>query len=181
MTTKPALTTSPDRSRPLPPSMTVRDALHSYLAENGFDTAAYTADTFEIEPFGRTYSFPNSADRKKAIPLHDLHHVATGYGTNLVGEAEVGMWELRAGCRTPVVYLLNTIAMSGGLFLAPLRMWRTFRDARRSLSLYRQPHEYEELLNLTLGELRARMGIPAEGLAREPRRLHDSAPVPAVA
>lgn len=167
---------SSDPRRPLPSTLTVREALGVYLAENGFDTAGYTADTFEVEAFGRTYSFPNSADRKKAIPLHDLHHVATGYGTDLVGEAEVGAWELRGGCRTAVVYALNGAALLGGLLIAPLRTLRALRDARGARALYRLPLDYAALLDLTLGELRARLGVPAEGLAREPRRLHERAP-----
>ncbi len=28
------------------------------------------------------------------IPFNDLHHVATGYGTDVLGEAEIGAWEL---------------------------------------------------------------------------------------
>jgi hypothetical protein len=34
-----------------------------------------------------------------ALPPHDLHHVATGFDTTLVGEAEIGAWELASGCR----------------------------------------------------------------------------------
>jgi hypothetical protein len=161
-----------ERLRPLPGTLTVRDALAHYLAENGFDTKAYTASTYEIEAFGRRYVFKNTPNRKWAIPLHDLHHVATGYGTDLVGEAEVGVWELVGGCRTPIVYALNIAAVLVGVLLAPLRILRAVRDARGARALYRHDTSYEELLALPLSELRRRLGIPSDGVARSPRRLH---------
>ena len=42
-------------------------------------------------------AFPNGAARVRAVRLHDLHHVATGYATSWVGEAEIGAWEREAG------------------------------------------------------------------------------------
>jgi len=159
--------------RPLSPSLTVLEARDAYLAENGFDTAGYTAATFDVEAFGRRYTFENTRDRKWAIPLHDLHHAATGYGTDLVGEAEVGAFELMGGCRTPIVYGLDIVAVLMGLFIAPVRTIRAFADSRRARALFRQSIAYEELLGMPLGELRAQLGIPREGLSREPRRLHD--------
>jgi ubiquinone biosynthesis protein Coq4 len=155
--------------------MSTRDALAHYLTENGFDTKAYTEPTFEVEVFGRHYVFKNTPNRQWAIPLHDLHHVATGYGTDLVGEAEIGVWELMGGCRTPIVYALNIVAVLFGVFLAPLRILRAARDARGARALYRLGYTYEDLLALPLGELRRRLGTPAGGAARTPRRLHDDA------
>lgn len=159
--------------RPLPATMTVREARDTYLAENGFSTSAYDAETFDVEAFGRTYTFTNTPDRKWAIPLHDLHHVATGYGTDLVGEAEVGAFELMGGCKTPVVYALDIVAVIIGLFVAPIRTLRAFADARNARALFRTPHDYEELLAMPLGELREKLGLPRGGVARAPRRLHD--------
>src|SRR5215831_934949 len=138
---------------PLAPSLAVGAARDAYLAENGFDLAGYTADTFEVEVFGRTFTATNSADRKWAIPLHDLHHVATGYGTDLVGEAEIGAWELVGGCSTLIVYWLNATAVMIGLLIAPRRTLAAFRDAHRAKTLYRQPHDLEQVLGLTVGEL----------------------------
>jgi ubiquinone biosynthesis protein Coq4 len=31
--------------------------------------------------------------------LHDLHHVATGFGTDMIGEGEVSVWETRRRLR----------------------------------------------------------------------------------
>src|SRR5262249_15470275 len=57
---------------------------------------------------------------------------------------------------------------------APLRTLRAFADARGARALYRQGDDYEPLLELSLGELREKLGVPREGLAARPRRLHDA-------
>lgn len=74
---------------------------------------------------------------------HDLHHVATGYGTTLVGEAEIGAWELASGCRHYyVAWILNLGAVVTGLFLAPRRVVRAFqRGWRQRLGLHALPEE----------------------------------------
>jgi hypothetical protein len=169
MTNRPLLAPSPS------PSSTVRAARDAYLSENGFDTSGYTAATFEVEAFGRRYIFKNTDDRKWAIPLHDLHHVATGYGTDLIGEAEIGAFELVAGCKTPIVYALNLTAVLMGFAIAPVRTWRAFAHARQAnaRALYRSEKSTDGLLDLSVADLRGRLGIPNEGLSRAPRRLHD--------
>ena len=163
-----------DTSRPLDARRSVKEGLGEYLAENGFDSAEYTAPTFRLKLFGRYFDAPNSPDRQWAIPLHDLHHVASGYGTDWVGEAEIGVWELRAGCKTPVVYYLNAMAALIGVVLAPRRMVATWHAARGARALYRSGLSYEQALGMTIGELRAHLGVPEGGLGGE-RRLHADA------
>jgi hypothetical protein len=163
-----------DTRRPLAPEMQVGAARGEYLAENGFKIAEYTAPTFKLKVFGHYVDAPNSTDRQWAIPLHDLHHVATGYGTDFVGEAEIGLWELRAGCRTWVVYYLNAAAACIGLVLAPRRMLAAWRASKGARSLYRHPIPMEKALSMSVGELRAHLGIPEGGLGGE-RHLHEDA------
>jgi hypothetical protein len=171
--TKHYLRTNTDR--PIGPETEVGRALAEYLGENGFDAAEYTSPTFRMKLMGRYHDFPNSADRQWAIPLHDLHHLATGYGTDFIGEAEIGAWELRAGCRTFIVYCLNATAVAIGLVLSPRRVLAAFRAAEGARSLYRRPLQYEAALKMTSGELRAHLGVAPEGIAKEPRRLHSDA------
>jgi ubiquinone biosynthesis protein Coq4 len=115
--------------------------------------------------------------RKKVVKLHDLHHLATGYGTDLIGEAEIGAWELRAGCVGLAAYVYNGMAVAMGLLLAPIRTLQAFRDARGTTTLYRLGLDYDAALTLELTELRARLGVKPEGTAtRHPVRLHGKAP-----
>ena len=141
------------------------EARDRYLAANGFRVEDYNARTFKIGIFGIPFRFPNTKARKSVIPFHDLHHILTGFATDWTGEAEIGAWELRAGCRTFIAYYLNTCGAIIGLFIAPRRVWRAFRAARGQRTLYFDPLPYEELLQMSVGELRARVGIPAGGNA----------------
>jgi hypothetical protein len=163
----------------LPASLSVRDARDRYLADNGFSTAGYTAPTFQVDVLGRTWTFKNLRVRQRAVPLHDLHHVATGYGTDLVGEAEIGAWEIGGGCTNLFLYYINAAAMVLGLFLAPVRVWRAFRAGLRQRTLYKVAAPYEEVLGLDLGALRQRLGVPPDGAADHPAGLHRRAPGPA--
>lgn len=140
-------------------SLLMEEARNLYLAANSFSVRDYDTSTFTIGVFGLSLKLPNTEGRKRVIPLHDLHHVLTGFGTDWVGEAEIGAWELRAGCRTLIAYFLNASGVVIGLFLSPVRVWRAFRAARGQRTLYYDPAPYDRLLQMTVGELRNRLGI----------------------
>lgn len=152
----------------LDPETTVRQARDAYLAANGFDTAGYTAPTFALPVFGRTVHLPNPPSRQRAVARHDLHHALTGYGTDYIGEAEIGIWELRAGCNTPFLWFINSMAVLLGVFLSPTRLLRAWRSAAGARSLYLDDRDLETLLAMPLGELRAQCGVPREGIAANP-------------
>jgi hypothetical protein len=153
-------------NQPAIPSMSMRQALDLFFERNGLDAAGYSAPTFTIKLLGIPFTFPSTANRKRALPLHDFHHILTGYGTNWIGEAEIGAWELRAGCTTLVTYWLNGSGVLLGLLISPSRIWRAFRAARGQRTLYRDAEPYAALLEMTVGALRSRLGIPQEGLGK---------------
>jgi hypothetical protein len=161
------------RDRPLPPTLTVRAAREVYLAENGFTTEEYTAETFSLMILGGRFkvTLPNPPPRRWAVALHDLHHVATGYGADFIGEGEVALWELMGGCETWIVYLLNVLAAMFGVVLSPRRMLAAYAGARTAKALYRQDVKLDALLDMTLGDLRERLGVPREGLAEGERAV----------
>ncbi|HEY4239091.1 MAG TPA: hypothetical protein VGM88_04720 [Kofleriaceae bacterium] len=140
----------------------VRDARAQYFAASGFSTATYTDRWVTLAKLGPLpLGFPNSASRRRAIPLHDLHHVATEYATTFVGEAEIGAWEVAAGCANHVAaWVLDAGAMACGLVLAPRLVYRAFVRGRHSRALYREGWS-DALLELSVGELRARLGLDA--------------------
>jgi len=146
-------------------SLRIGEARDLFFAANGFRVKDYSAPTFTLSIFGLPLKFPNTASRRRVVPLHDLHHVLTGFATDWIGEAEIGAWELRAGCTTFVAYFLNGGGVLIGLFLSPRRVWRAFRAAKGQRTLYRDSIPYEQLLQMTVGEVRRRLGIPPEGLA----------------
>lgn len=146
-------------------SVLAEEARDKFLAARGFRVADYAAPTFTIGVLGLSLKFPNPRARKCAVPLHDLHHILTGFGTDWIGEAEIGAWELRAGCNSFITYFLNGGGVLIGLFLSPRRVWRAFRGAKGQRTLYRDPLPYESLLQMGVGELRKRLGIPPRGFA----------------
>lgn len=154
----------------------VQDAVEQYLAENGFTKKEYTAPfvTFYLGPL--SFPFPNPPGRQKLVALHDIHHVVTGFGTDVIGEGEQGAWELRAGCPSPTGIFYNGLAMLTAFFVAPRRVLRAFRAAKGAETLYVSRVNKEAALEMTLHELRGRLGVPAEGIARaEERHLHSHA------
>lgn len=158
-------------------ALTVSAAVQQYLDENGFTVEEYTKPYVELGVGPLTFKMRNGPDRQKAIPMHDMHHVATGYGTDLVGEAEVGMWELRAGCTNAFLVAINLTAVAVGVLLSPARMWRAFKAARGATSLYVLGRDRAELGAMSVGELRKLIGVPEHGVANPAeRRLHGGAP-----
>jgi hypothetical protein len=165
-------------------SETVREALRRYHEANGFKGDAMTAETLQIRVLGHVGDLPNPRFQRALLARHDLHHVATGYGTDLRGEAEMGAWELAAGpklwirpprwSRVPGVEGPAAVALWMGLgafvwvnnagalllgVLAPIRTARAFVRGLFARSLYRDELDYEALLDMTLEALRARLGV----------------------
>ena len=159
------------------PDTRCEDALRAYMTLNGFDEAEYTAPKVMLSLGPIPIPFPNPPARQRAVPLHDLHHVATGYGSDLAGEGEIGAWELAAGCPGAFLVAINVLAVTIGMFVAPSRVLRAWRAGRASKTLYVLGLEAREARALSVRELRARMGVPAEGLA-DPRTVgrHGRAP-----
>jgi hypothetical protein len=157
--------------------MSVRDGLRSYLEENGFTQAAYDARWTDASLLGIRFSVPNTPRHRWAIMLHDLHHVATGYGTDITGEGEVSAWETRRGLGDLGAYVSGIVlsATMAGVLIAPRRTWTAWWAPAATRSLFVRGIDYEALLALSVGELRARLGIPRNGLCGH-RRLHDLAP-----
>jgi hypothetical protein len=68
----------------------VRQARAEYFRANGFgDDGGYDARWVKVKLGAVPLWFPNTDARRRAVRLHDLHHLATGYETSLVGEAEI--------------------------------------------------------------------------------------------
>jgi hypothetical protein len=141
----------------------VRAARDEYFAANGFSEAGYTAAWISVGKIGPIpVGFPNSASRKRAIPLHDLHHVATGYATSWVGEAEIGAWEIGGGCTDHwAAWMLNAGAFGYGLVIAPRRTYRAFVRGRKSRTLYHTGWD-DSLLALSVAELRKKLALDRE-------------------
>jgi len=166
-------------SIPMPADTSVASAVDAYLSENGFKRADYDAPSVKVTFWGISFTVPNPPTRQIGVRFHDLHHIATGYGTDPTGEAEISAWELGNGLGVFSGIYVKGIVTSGflfGLIHSPLRTYAAWRVGRRGPGLIPlSMGVYEELLQLTVAELRARYGVPASGIATA-RRLHYDAP-----
>ena len=139
----------------------VREALAEHLAASGLPSDAGDSEPFAVvRIFYLPYPIPNTRARKRAVRIHDLNHMVSGYKTDRIGELEISAWELASGgCRDYVAaWVLDLAGLLGGLVVAPRRTVRAFLAGRRGQNLY--AFDYEELLNLTVDD--------AQRLASEP-------------
>src|SRR5690349_1997478 len=156
-----------DKPVPWSSQTRVKDARDAYLAENGFTIAAYTEKWSPIQfTSWLTVPIPNPPSRQRGIQLHDLHHVVTGFGTDVAGEGEISVWELRRGLRGLGLYVRGIIVWGaiGGLVLNTRRALRVWRQAGNGKgNLFDIDLEYDEMLEMTVGELRERLRTPRDG------------------
>jgi hypothetical protein len=141
-------------------SATLEEARRLYFEANGFPPeGGYEAKWVDFELGPIPVPFPNTDARRRAVKVHDLHHVLTGYPTDIFGEAEISAWELGAGCGSMVAaWVLNLGGIALGVLIAPRRTWRAFMRGRMSRTLYGEPWS-DELLGRRVGEVRAELGL----------------------
>ena len=139
--------------------MTLRQARQEYFDRNRLGGGGYTARWVKFQMGPIPFVIPNTAARKKAVKLHDLHHVLTGYSTTWTGEAEIGAWEIASGCGSySVAWVLNFFAFIVGLVIAPGNMYRAFLRGRHSRNFYGTSFQ-ESLLEKTVVEARRELEL----------------------
>lgn len=143
------------------PMSTMREARDQYFKANNFgETGGYEDAWVDFSLGPIPCPFPNTKSRIRAVKVHDLHHILTGYRTNTIGEFEISAWELGAGCKDfYAAWFLNLGGMAAGLLSAPIRTFRAFVRGRRTQSLYGR--DIEELLGRTVAEMRAATNVDA--------------------
>lgn len=141
------------------PSATMKEARDEYFRVNGFgETGGYEDAWVDFKLGPLPCPFPNTKSRIKAVKVHDLHHILTGYRTDVTGEFEISAWELGAGCKGfAAAWYLNLAGMTTGLLVAPRRVFRAFVRGRRADSLYGR--DLEQMLGQTVAQMRAATNV----------------------
>ncbi len=144
--------------------LTVGAARAAFFRANGFPADGGYEDEFAEADFGPLrYRVPNTRARGRALMVHDLHHVATGYPTDWRGEAEISAWEL--GSRLGVTHPYAWITVLFGVFTGILghlgATFRAFTRGRRSENLYGERFD-PEWLKRRLSTLRAELSVSEE-------------------
>lgn len=129
----------------------------NHFGADGGDSLAWVP----LDVFGLTIKIPNTDGRRRAVRIHDLHHVVTGYDTDLRGESEIAAWELASGClRWPAATVLNFFALALGLVIAPARLARAWARGRHTRNLYGE-NGVDHLLPRTVDDMRHALGLDA--------------------
>ena len=105
---------------------------------------------------------PNTATRRAVLRHHDLHHMITGYGTDRVGECEMGAWGLATGSGPLTAMLFDTLTTAAGLVLFPKRTLAAWRRGRTCRNLYFEP--IEDLMAMDVAVLRTLVGLDADAV-----------------
>ncbi len=148
-----------------PDHLTLREARARYFARAQFDDKTYTDRWIELPLGPFVVKAPNAEVRRRAVKIHDLSHVLSGYGTDWRGEFLISAYELGAGMGpTFAGWLINAGGAFAGLWLTPRAMVAAFargRAQRRSLYVEMYPLD-DAQLERTVGELRAHLGVVDE-------------------
>ena len=118
------------------------------------------------------YPIPNTRSRKRAVKIHDLNHLVTGYKTDREGELEISAWELASGgCSSyGAAWVLDLVGMLSGFIVCPRRTVRAFLLGREQQNLYRYP--LDELLAMPVTDARARLSTGETQRIKLPAVLH---------
>lgn len=119
--------------------MTIDIDLKEFYRQHGFgEVPGKRPRTVPVYTGCLLVPLPNIETRRRFLKYHDIHHLVTGYSVGRIGEGEISAWELGTGSAfvSPVLGLMNLIALSTGLVLEPRRMWRAYERGCRSRNLY---------------------------------------------
>lgn len=104
--------------------------------------------------------------RKRALPLHDLHHVLTGYPCTMAGELQIAAWEFSAGRFPDFIATLFCLPLIGiGAITIPIRSFTAFVRGRQSKTLYAMLLT-QDFLALSVQELRGRLLPQVQPIAK---------------
>lgn len=138
---------------------TLREMRDRYLLDEGLGDGGYDDDWVKVKLGPLPIVFPNTAARKKVVPIHDLHHALTGYRADWTGESEIAAWELATGCRHhAVAWFLNLSILALGALIAPFRTFAAFVRGRHTQNLYGDAID-DALLARDVDEVRQSLGL----------------------
>jgi hypothetical protein len=137
----------------------LREALHRHLTESGFPPDLGDPQRWVTLRFGPIpLCLPNLPIRQKAMLPHDLNHVVSGYGHDLVGESEVGAWEIGGGCgRFLAAWVLAWSIIAPGVVVSPKRIVDAFVRGRHTGNLF--TCDLDPILEQPVAQVQARLGL----------------------
>lgn len=136
--------------------MTVAQAQARFFAVHGMPPGGgYAARWWRFRIGSMVVALPNFQWRRRAIAIHDLQHIVTGFPCTPIGEMQMAAWEFAAGPFPDWRASLFCAPLVGlGAVVAPKRTFAAFVLGRQSRTLY-ATNSISSLLDHTIGALRA--------------------------
>jgi hypothetical protein len=136
---------------------TPREILSKFYSDNNLDPDGGQGSSsvkIELTPKFHFY-FPNFDARRKAVILHDIHHLLTGYTTTLAGESEISAWEIASGCKSYwAAFLIDTSGLMMDIPFNFMGVLKAFSRGRKTKNLYHNRFSEEQALDMKISELR---------------------------
>ena len=151
------------------PATAAREALVTFYAHQGLPPDGGRASSNWWCGTARwRIRLPNFGWRRRALPVHDLHHVLTGYPCSPVGEFEMAAWEFAAGRYPHPMATAFCLPLVGfGALLDPRRTFAAFVRGRSSKTLYARGLA-PEVMGASVAQLQAEL-LPRHVPAARPR------------
>lgn len=142
--------------------MTIQQRLSDFYVENDFEDDGGLQSNVAWLKVGKIYiPIPNPEARKRALWMHDVNHVATGYSTFWIGETAISGWELATGGWGKNIFVWMII-MGGfliGIFIYPVSTFKAFLRGRNCRSVIGLGLSKKELMNLEVEKLKNLTGL----------------------
>ena len=100
------------------------------------------------------FYYHNIKSRNRAVLKHDIHHLLTGYDTDLWGETEISMWEIASGCKSYRGAFF--VDVSGAMLGIPWNIsgvLKAFARGRKTKNLYHKKFTNGQALDMKISEL----------------------------
>lgn len=134
---------SPAR-HPEPSLVELRD---EFREANGITETQRRIEWIKLGPI--PVPIPNPPARRRALRIHDLHHLVTGYRTDLPGEFQISAWECAAGLHNePLAWIFCPSGTLGGMLRCPHLTVAAYARGRRSRTLFGQDPQTADALTL---------------------------------
>ena len=134
-----------------------------YESYNLQDDGGYSDNKVKIELNKNIYFYlPNWDDRRKALLLHDIHHLITGYKSDFKGETEISSWEIGSGCQHYwAAWILDSYGMTWGFWFNLPGIFKAFVRGRHSKNLYMDFLPADKALDMTVAQIQQALQLPS--------------------
>ena len=140
----------------------IRDALANHYVAHGLPMDGGASNAwFNVRIGPLTLRLPNPPARRRAVVMHDINHLVTGYNTTFSeGEMAIAAFEVGAGCgRLAIVWYINLSMLALALVVHPRAAFAAFMRGRRSASIYASDRDATALSAMSVEHVRTILGV----------------------